>query len=264
MLNKSKKVELPEEALVQLFVNGDFLSALLCTPRDLTELALGWLYNQGCIESVDEVVSVDACERNREIHVELTAGRHREAARQGTIRTSACVGGEISYFQFSRKKNRLIQGPTLALEVVQDLMKRSLASAEEYRKTGGIHCASLASAGQERIVAFYEDIGRHNALDKVVGSMLLRQQDKDDKLLLTSGRISSEMALKAIHSGISVIATVTTCTDLAVEVAEEAGLTIVVRALGTPRVLCGRHRIRFSDLPAPSTLRRRMECRRSS
>ncbi|RJR32786.1 MAG: hypothetical protein C4576_29330 [Desulfobacteraceae bacterium] len=104
----------------------------------------------------------------------------------------------------------------------------------------------------------------YNAVDKVMGNMLLRQLGKDDKLLLTSGRISSEMALKAIHSGISVVATVTTCTDLAVEVAEEASLTIVIRALGNPRAACGRHRIRFSDLPAPSTFGRRMECRRSS
>jgi FdhD protein len=69
------------------------------------------------------------------------------------------------------------------------------------------------------------------------------QQNPGDKLLLTSGRVSSEMALKAVHSGITIIASITTCTDLALEIAEEAGLTVIKRALKAPRALCGSHRI---------------------
>jgi FdhD protein len=69
------------------------------------------------------------------------------------------------------------------------------------------------------------------------------QQNPGDKLLLTSGRVSSEMALKAVHSGITIIASITTCTDLALEIAEEAGLTVIKRALKSPRVLCGDHRV---------------------
>ncbi len=237
------KAQQPSEALVQMFVNEDFLSSVLCTPRDLTELAVGWLYNQGFIESVDEVVAVDACERNKEIHIDLTTERYRDMERQDSIRTSSCMGGEISYFQFSRKKNRLVEGPRVPMTMVQSLMKKTLALATEYRKTGGIHCAALVSAGQDRILAFYEDVGRHNAVDKVVGRMLLTQGNPGDKLLLTSGRISSDMALKAVNSGIPIVASITTCTDLAVEIAEEAGLTVITRTLRTPHVLSGSHRI---------------------
>ena len=235
--------ELPSEALVGMFANGEFLASLLCTPRDLMELAVGWLYNQGFIESIDEVVAIDTCERNRKVYIDLTTERYREMERQGSIRTSACTGGEISYFQFTRKKNRLVEGPCVSMAVAQFLMKKTLGLGNEYRRTGGIHCASLASARQVRIVAFYEDVGRHNAVDKVLGRMLLTQQNPDDQLLLTSGRISSEMALKAVHSGITIIATITTCTDLAVEIAKEAGLTVIVRTLKAPRVVSGSHRI---------------------
>lgn len=255
-INRPKAAEQPSEALVQMFVNEDFLSSLLCTPRDLTELAVGWLYNQGYIESIDEVVAVDTCERNREIHVNLETVRYLEMRQQGSIRTSACMGGEISHFQFSRKKNRLIKGLRVPMAMVLSLMKKTLVLGIEYKRTGGIHCASIASAAQNRIVAFYEDVGRHNAVDKVVGRMLLTQQDPGDLLLLTSGRISSEMALKAVHSGISVIASVTTCTNLAVEIAEEAGLTVIKRALNAPRVLCGSHRIE-SAAAVDSNLRNR-------
>jgi FdhD protein len=85
------------------------------------------------------------------------------------------MGGEISYFHFSRKRNRLNEGPGVSMTMVQSLMKKTLAMAGEYRRTGGIHCASLASVGQGRILIIYEDIGRHKAVDKVVGRMLLTQ-----------------------------------------------------------------------------------------
>ncbi|PKN65729.1 MAG: formate dehydrogenase family accessory protein FdhD [Deltaproteobacteria bacterium HGW-Deltaproteobacteria-15] len=242
--NRGDSRQQPEEALVQILVNEDFLSSILCTPIDLTEMAVGWLYNQGFIESIDEVASVDTCERKRKIYIDLTTERYREREEQGRIRTSACTGGEISYFQFTRRKNRLREGPRVTLGRVQSLVKETLAQAREYERTGGIHCASLVSVGLNRIVAQYEDVGRHNAIDKVVGRMLLKEQDPEDKMLLTSGRISSEMALKAVHSGITVIASITTCTDLALEIAEEAGLTVITRALKAPRVLSGAQRIR--------------------
>ena len=208
------------------------------SPHDLTELAVGWLYNQGFIESVDEVVAVDTCEQSRKCR--LISRRHAtgRGAEQKAIRTSACGGGEISSFQFFRKRDRLTEGPGVCTETLQALVKKTLSLAIGYRRTGGIHCASLASPCQGRILALYEDIGRHNAVDKVVGRMLLTSQNPEDRLLLTTGRVSSEMALKVVHSGIPIIATITTCTDLALQIAEEAGLTIVTRALTKSPAYC--------------------------
>ena len=243
------KNKAPDESLVRIFANGDFISSLLCTPKDLKELAFGWLFNQGLIESVDEIASLEACEKRMEVRIQLTHGEpDRGKSTKQAIHTSACMGGEIPYAQFFKKAPRLRKVLTVPLPVIRSLMKETLSLASTYRETGGIHCAAIASAVHERVLACFEDIGRHNALDKVLGWLLLSRQSPEDKLLLTSGRISSEMALKAAHNRIALIATITTCTNLAVRIADEAGLTLVGRALSSsPVVWCGDERIMYDN-----------------
>ena len=238
----------PQESLVRIFINGDFFSSLLCTPRDVKELAVGWLYNEGHIASVSDIASLAACEEQRDIHVYLANGREINKDRGGMIRTSACMGGEISNEQFLRETARVNGGPRVSLGSLKFLMKKTLTTASSYKETGGIHCAGVASATDEKPIAVFEDVGRHNALDKIVGRMLLTRQTPEDKLILTSGRISSEMALKTAHSRIPVIVSLTACTDLAVQIAEEAGLTLVGRVLGSsPVIWCGEHRIMYDN-----------------
>lgn len=239
-----KREQIPQEALVRIFMNGDFLSAFLCTPRDVRELAVGWLFNEGVVQSIEDIGSLGACEEMRDVHVQVPNPRHVEKGRDQMIRTSACMGGEISITQFARDTQRLNGGPVVSLELLKTLMKKTLTLASSYKETGGIHCAGVASATEERILAVFEDVGRHNAFDKVIGRMLLAKLTPEEKVLFTSGRISSEMALKAAHSRIPIVATITTGTDLAVRIAEDAGITLVVRALSaSPLVLCGEHRI---------------------
>ncbi len=238
------KEHMPQESLVRIFMNGDFLSAFLCTPRDVKELALGWLFNEGYVQSIEEIGSLAACEDLRDVHVQVPNPRPVEKDRDQMIRTSACMGGEISISQFSRDTQKLNGGPIVSLDHLKGLMKKTLALASSYKETGGIHCAGIASATDERILAVFEDVGRHNAFDKVIGRMLLAKLTPEEKVLLTSGRISSEMALKAAHSRIPIVATITTGTDLAVRIAEDAGITLVGRVLSaSPVVLCGEQRI---------------------
>jgi len=238
------KEQMPQESMVRIFMNGDFLSALLCTPRDVRELAVGWLFNEGYVQSIEDIGSLGACEDMRDVHVQVPNPRPVERDRDQMIRTSACMGGEISIKQLTRDTERLNGGPIVSLELLKTLTKRTLAAASSYKETGGIHCAGIASATDEKILAVFEDVGRHNAFDKVVGRMLLTKLSPEEKVLLTSGRISSEMALKAAHSRIPVVATITTGTDLAVRIAEDAGITLVGRVLSaSPVVLCGEQRI---------------------
>jgi FdhD protein len=238
------KNQTPQESLVRIFVNGEFFSSLLCTPRDVRELTVGWMFSQGHIESINEIAALGACEDMQDIHIQLSNGGYKERDRTQIIKTSACMGGEISYKQFFKDTPKLRRGPQVSLEDVRSLMKKTLSMTPSYKETGGIHCASLASVMDKQVIACFEDIGRHNAVDKMIGRMLLTGLAPEDKLLLTSGRISSEMVLKAAHSRIPIIATITTSTDLAVRIAEEADLTLVGRALSrSPIVWCGRKRI---------------------
>ena len=244
----SGKRLLPQESLVRVFVNGDFLSSMLCTPRDVKELAVGWLYGQGHIESLSDIASLAACEDLRDVHVHLSNGHTVKEDTGRMIRTSACMGGEISHEQFLRDLPRMNGGYRVSLGKLKSLVKKTLAAASSYKETGGIHCAGIASATDEKPLAVFEDVGRHNAFDKTIGRMLLARLPSEEKILLTSGRISSEMALKAAHSRIPVVATITTGTDLAVRIAEDAGLTLVARVLtASPMVLCGDERIAHDE-----------------
>jgi FdhD protein len=138
MRNRS---QIPQESLVRIFMNGEFLSALLCTPRDVRELAVGWLFNEGYVQSIEDIGSLGACEDMRDVHVQVPNPRPVERDRDQMIRTSACMGGEISLKQFTRDTERLNGGPIVSLELLKTLTKRTLALASSYKETGGIHCA---------------------------------------------------------------------------------------------------------------------------
>ena len=246
----NNRKDLPQESLVRIFVNGDFLSAVLCTPRDVKELAVGWLYGQSHIRFLSDIASLAACEELHDVHVYLAEGHTIREDTGRMIRTSACMGGEISQELFLGDTPRQHGGPRISLGALRSLMWKTLSAASSYRETGGIHCAAIASATDEKPIAIFEDVGRHNAFDKAIGRMLLASLTSEGKILLTSGRISSEMALKAAHSRIAVVATITTGTDLAVRIAEDAGLTLVARVLNaSPQVLCGKERILYNEEP---------------
>jgi len=235
----------PEEALIRIFINDAFFSSLLCTPQDTKELTIGWLFNQGNMESMAEVSSIETSDDSRDIKIGLTTDNYKETDRNNVIRTVACMGGEISFHQFFKNRTKLTTDLTVTMADLKDLMKASLSLTRLYKESGGIHCAALASPSDKQIVTGFEDVGRHNAVDKVIGSMLLNSRAMTDKVLLTSGRISSEMALKAANGKIPVIATITACTDLAVNIADAAGLTVVGRVLSaSPKVWCGEERIK--------------------
>ena len=136
----------------------------------------------------------------------------------------------------------------VTISVLKLLARNALSLADSYKATGGVHFAAIASAASKQIDVFFEDVGRHTAVDKAMGRMLLANQSPDDKVILTSGRLSSEMALKAAHGKISIIASLTTCTNLAAQIAKEAGLTVICRILKTrPIVCCGEQRIVADD-----------------
>ena len=239
-----KRRSLPEEALVRIYANGDFFSSLLCTPRDLKELAVGWFFNEGIVESIDDIIALAVSEDRLEIHVDLNTDEHIESSSDRVIRTSACMGGKVSYSSFFRKTRQLKKGPMISLGTLKCLMKRTLAQTHLYRLTGGIHCTGIASVDGGQRLSVFEDVGRHNAFDKAIGRMLLSRDAPEEQVLLTSGRISSEMALKAVCSEIPIVATLSTGTDLAVTIAEDADLSLVGRVMSaSPAVLCGGQRI---------------------
>ncbi|HOL17465.1 MAG TPA: formate dehydrogenase accessory sulfurtransferase FdhD [Bacillota bacterium] len=215
------------EAPMTIFVNGEELVTLLCTPEDMDLLALGFLRSEGLFTSMDEVAALRLKEREGLVEVELKdrSNLARRLYGKRTI-TSGCGKGTVFFQALDALRSRPVKGEiTLAAEQAKQLMHQLQGKAVLFRETGGVHSAAVADT--ERIIFFYEDIGRHNAVDKLIGRSLLEGIPLEDKILVTSGRLSSEMLLKAAKLQFPILLSRSAPTSLSVELAEAMNITLV-------------------------------------
>jgi FdhD protein len=211
-----------EEYPLRLRVNGRDLATLICSPHQLNFLLVGFFRLQGFIDSLDDILSLGVCREYGLAELRLKAELPERL--QPTL-TSGCGTG----IAFNLPEN-LRQPTRLPLrsyhnEELLCTMQDLHARAEHYRSHGGIHSAAIGGAGGLQLYA--EDIGRHNTLDRLAGEALFRQFELRDKLLVTSGRVSTEMVAKAARLGIGLIASRTSPTDKAIELCEQAGITLI-------------------------------------
>jgi FdhD protein len=220
------EVEVIGEASVSLTVNGEVWLSFMCTPIELEAMAIGFLFNEGLLHSKDEIASVRVCQAGDNVDVWLN---HNIEKPQNWRRTSGCTGGVTSvnnhetYLDVSPIS--VLNGVTLTPENIARLIAQLFESQDLYRTAGGVHTSAL-SDGQHILVAV-EDIGRHNTLDKIAGRCLLEGIASGRRILLTTGRISSEMMQKATRIGASIVISRTSPTALSIEIAERQGITLV-------------------------------------
>ncbi len=224
-----------EEVPVWLEVNGHPAVTWMCTPDLLEELAVGWLAGEGYIASVDEV-RLRPCATDlgfwATIPEERVAAVHAEARRP--VLASGC--GAVSTFLADPATTRAepLRGSPPSAETLRGLFKELFARGDRYRDTGGIHAAALTDCTS--LLAQAEDIGRHNAVDKVIGMATLARRSTRGLGLMVTGRISAELAFKATRAGVAWVATPSVPSTLAVEIARRSGMVLVGRAVsGTPR-----------------------------
>ncbi len=211
------------EAPVSLTINGEPWVTSMCTPTDLEAMAVGFLYNEGVIDRLDEIADVRLCEHGDNVDVWLTRPAERPRSWR---RTSGCTGGVTAVDHLSIPNVSFDPGqPLLDPEAVGVLVEQLFDSQSLYRETGGVH-TSMLSDGQEIVVAA-EDIGRHNTLDKIAGHCLLRQLWPATRILITTGRISSEMLQKAARLQAPILVSRTSPSSLSIEMAERYGITLV-------------------------------------
>jgi len=208
------------EKKVRISVNGKEIIALYCTPHMVKELVVGLLMTEGIIRGnwCADRMSILFGE---EILVDVPA--EGEVVLEGKTVTSGCVGGVT----FEKKiEAEVISDPfTIDRSSLKYIFSDFQARSELYKLTGCIHSAALSDG--KVILCFAEDIGRHNAVDKVIGYALLENIPFAGKIMLASGRISSEISSKCSRWGIPILATRTAPTNLAVEIAEKRGVTVV-------------------------------------
>lgn len=215
------------EAPLTIYLNGEELITLLCTPAKMDRLALGFLRSEGFLDSMDDLAGLRLREDEGLVEVELKK-RPALAEKIYGKRTiaSGCGKGTVFFSALDALRSRPVTG-NISLQATQlvALMRSMQDQAVLFKATGGVHGAALADP--ERILFFCEDIGRHNAVDKIAGECLLQGISLEDKILLSSGRLSSEILLKAAKLRIPVLISRAAPTSLSVELAESLNITLV-------------------------------------
>jgi FdhD protein len=212
--------EVVREQPLTVYVNGTRFLTLLCTPVKLEALVIGYLWMEMVIGDVREIQTLDVSPVDGRVDVTLD---HPVDLPTERILTSGCGGGitfRIDHRLFPRLTSRLqISAAQLAAR-----MRELFASAVLYKASRGIHGAALADP--EGVLLVAEDVGRHNAVDKIKGEALLRDISTVDRILLSTGRVSSEMLLKAARMGVPIVASRTSPTEMAVGLAEQLNITV--------------------------------------
>lgn len=219
---KRLEPKIAAESDVTLSVNGETWLSFACTPTDLEALAVGFLYNEGVIQSAAEVISARVCAEGTHIDLWLS---HSAAKPAQWRRTSGCTGGATTAQGAPLPKVDFPDSTFISPEQLLDNMDQLFSNQALYHEARGIHCAALSDGQNVCLIA--EDIGRHNTLDKLAGLLLLRPLSLEQRVLLTTGRVSSEMLQKAARLGVQVVVSRTSPTLLSVRMAQQAGITLI-------------------------------------
>jgi FdhD protein len=220
--------EVIEEAPMALFVNGRHVMTAMMSPVQLEDFVTGYLFTEQIIKSIDEIESI-RIEKNR-MSV-ITKNLFKVLGPKKTI-LSGC-GGSVSFID-TEKLPKIHSAYSITTQDIRTAAKAVLNS-ELHVKTGGIHIVALLD--KAGILTVSEDIGRHNALDRVIGYALRNKIDLAKTWVLVSGRISSEMVRKCLIAGIPILVSRGATTTLAVETAEKTGLTVAGFARSSKMVI---------------------------
>ena len=220
------KAALPVEFPLALTVNGREIATLIASPHDLRFLVAGFLRLQGFVDSLDDFLMLRVCQDSGIASVQV---RKELPVRLKPVLTSGCGTGvtfSMPRFQGNGEDGASRDDGAVNPDAIFAAMDELAARAHKYRHHGGTHSAALA-AGEGTLLLYAEDIGRHNTIDRLAGDALFKGIDLTGKAVITSGRVSSEMVTKAAMMGVSLIASRTSPTDLAVRLADKAGITLI-------------------------------------
>ena len=239
------EVDVVEERPLTVWLNGTEVVTLMTVGDHPRELALGFLLNQNMLRPEDQLVGIDYDEEIATAVVRTTGQATYEEKLERKIRTSGCAQGTV--FGDIMEKFDSVQLPAdavLRTSWLYALFYKINHHPSLYLKAGGIHGCVLCE--RDRPLVYMEDVGRHNAVDKIAGYMYLNGITSADKIFYTTGRLTSEMVIKTAQMGIPILLSRSGFTAWAVELARQVNLTLVGRAKGRRfQVLAGEERLLF-------------------
>lgn len=220
---EEKQSAIVREFPLVLHVNGREIATLIASPHDLRFLVAGFLRLQGFVESLADFHMFAVCDDFGIANVKI---RNELPERLKPVLTSGCGTGVTFSLDNVAHVDGKGSAPAVAPDAVFRLMEELARRADNYKSHGGIHSAAVGD-GEGRLLLFAEDIGRHNTLDRIAGEALFKGIDLAGKILVTSGRVSTELAAKCARLGITLIASRTSATDMAVKMCDEAGIVLI-------------------------------------
>ncbi len=224
---ENQDIQLAREVPYTLFVNDREVLSIATLPTGLKELFAGFLVSEGVLKDPGEILEFHVDHGNMLVRVELEVPEERleKLERKGML-TSGCAGGLVFSTEIaaSPRKDRSVPLP-VSCSTILDRMRELDTYRGIYSITRGVHAASVANASETLLIL--EDLGRHNAVDKIAGHCFLKRIDTSNKLLLTTGRITSEVLTKAARSGFPLVISRSSASALAIAMAKQSGIDVV-------------------------------------
>ena len=231
---ETEETPIAGEHALTLFVDKEEILTLMTLGAAPEALALGYLRNQRLIDSIDEVLAVQVDWEVDAVVVKTRQGIRDLAAKTSKrTKTSGCGQGTVFGDLMADIENVRLPGDVrLAQATLYDLLNKVRLHETIYKQAGAVHGCALASngGGQSEILYFVEDVGRHNAVDAIAGLMWLDRVDGGDKIFYTTGRLTSEMVIKAAQMGIPFLVSRSGLTQMGYDIARKVGITMIGRA----------------------------------
>ncbi|NDP43700.1 MAG: formate dehydrogenase accessory sulfurtransferase FdhD [Aromatoleum sp.] len=217
-----------------LYVDKQELLTLMTLGAAPEALAIGYLRNQRLVDSIDDIVAVQVDWETNAVAVKTRSGlQDLEAKTQKRTKTTGCGQGTMFGDLMAEIDDvRLSSAATLSQATLYALLEQVRVHETIYKQAGAVHGCALATNGADRseILMFVEDVGRHNAVDAIAGQMWLDRVDGGDKIFYTTGRLTSEMVIKAAQMGIPFLVSRSGLTQMGYEIAQKVGITMIGRA----------------------------------
>lgn len=226
-LSERVKDEIVVEDQLELYLNDILYAVFTCSPYEIRELAVGHLLTEGTIRKTEEITSLDISKGVA--HLRLANKPTSALQKKPRMITTSCAGGTLKIPPRLLMRAQKVKSDTsfrLSRQTIFEAVKLLNSEASVFRRTGGTHASALFDENG-RVLAFSEDIGRHNAVDKALGKAALEGASFVKTLLASTGRITFEMVVKAATMAVPLIVSISAPTDKAVKAAEMLGLTLI-------------------------------------